>query len=174
MAIFGGKAIFINEHDVSSIEKTGANITELLLKAIDYVGPSNVVQVMIDNTSNCKATDAIIQRKHAHIFWSGSMAHTLNLLMKDIAKISGEVYEQMDTMLGNIKDSLSDDLAIYDLVQQFVVARWDKMNIPLHYLAYVLVPKYYTNSWFSKLAPGGVSRKKPHFDKDANRISSRN
>ncbi|KAL7191359.1 hypothetical protein ACSBR2_023436 [Camellia fascicularis] len=87
--IFGGncKAIFINGHDVSSIEKTGANITELLLKAIDYVGPSNVVQVVTDNTSNCKATDAIIQRKHAHIFWSGSMAHTLNLLMKDIAKI---------------------------------------------------------------------------------------
>ncbi|KAL7233923.1 hypothetical protein ACSBR1_017515 [Camellia fascicularis] len=43
MAISGGKAIFINGHDVSSIEKTGANIAELLLKAIDYVGPSNVV-----------------------------------------------------------------------------------------------------------------------------------
>ncbi|KAL7253554.1 hypothetical protein ACSBR1_007981 [Camellia fascicularis] len=37
MAISGGEAIFINGHDVSSIEKTGANIVELLLKAIDYV-----------------------------------------------------------------------------------------------------------------------------------------
>ncbi|CAL5373759.1 unnamed protein product [Camellia sinensis] len=292
MAISGGKAIFINGHDVSSIEKTGANIAELLLKAIDYVGPSNVVQVVTDNASNCKAAGAIIQRKHAHIFWSGCMAHTLNLLMKDIAKsedsllsfvdesykkgkaivkyiknhsscqylfktfsalellkakktrfghnfivlqrlvkvrpslmsmalskqwdylrrsssspeqhdivqqtimdddfwkkskqvlkftkhiykmlrfsdsdkaVIGEVYEQMDTMLGNIKDSLSDDLTIYDLVQQYVVARWDKMNIPLHCLAYVLVPKYYTNSWLSQPAPGGVSRKKPHFDKE--------
>ncbi|KAL7210983.1 hypothetical protein ACSBR2_013966 [Camellia fascicularis] len=54
MAISGGKAIFINGHDVSSIEKTGANIAELLLKAIDYVGPSNVVQVVTDNASNCK------------------------------------------------------------------------------------------------------------------------
>ena len=43
MAISGGKAIFINGHDVSSIEKNGADIAELLLKAIDYVGPSNVV-----------------------------------------------------------------------------------------------------------------------------------
>ncbi|CAL5357051.1 unnamed protein product [Camellia sinensis] len=52
------------------------------------------------------------------------------------------------------------------MVQQYVVARWDKMNIPLHCLAYVLVPKYYTNSWLSQPAPGGVSRKKPHFDKE--------
>ncbi|KAL7241612.1 hypothetical protein ACSBR1_014248 [Camellia fascicularis] len=80
--------------------------------------------------------------------------------------VIGEVYEQMDTMLGNIKDSLSNDLTIYDLVQQYVVARWDKMNIPLHCLAYVLVPKYYTNSWLSQPALGCVSRKKPHFDKE--------
>ncbi|KAL7233924.1 hypothetical protein ACSBR1_017516 [Camellia fascicularis] len=80
--------------------------------------------------------------------------------------VIGEVYEQMDTMLGNIKYSISDDIVIYDLVQQFVVARWDKMNIPLHCLAYVLVPKYYTNSWLSQPAPGDVSRKKAHFDKE--------
>ncbi|KAL7202442.1 hypothetical protein ACSBR1_034003 [Camellia fascicularis] len=72
----------------------------------------------------------------------------------------------MDTMLGNIKDSLFDDLAIYDLVQQFVMARWDQMNIPLHCLAYVPIPKYYKNSWLSQPALGGVSRKKPHFDKE--------
>ncbi|KAL7174108.1 hypothetical protein ACSBR2_033376 [Camellia fascicularis] len=85
----------------------------------------------------------------------------------DSAKaVIGEVYGQMDTMLGNIKDSLFDDLAIYDLVQQFAVARWDQMNIPLHCLAYVPVPKYYKNSWLSQPALGGVSRKKPHSDKE--------
>ncbi|CAL5355714.1 unnamed protein product [Camellia sinensis] len=96
MAISGGKAIFINGHDVSSIEKTGANIAELLLKAIDYVGPSNVVQVVTDNASNCKAAGAIIQRKHAHIFWSGCMAHTLNLVMKDIAKSEDSLLSFVD------------------------------------------------------------------------------
>ncbi|KAK3037348.1 hypothetical protein RJ639_030446 [Escallonia herrerae] len=78
--------------------------------------------------------------------------------------IIGEVYEQMDTMLGLIKDELLDDLLVYDLVHDFVVERWDKMNLPLHCLAYVLVPKYYTSSWLSKPAPGGERRKKPHFD----------
>ena len=41
-----------------------------------------------DNASNCKAAGAIIQKKHPHIFWSGCLAHTLNLLMKDIGKSS--------------------------------------------------------------------------------------
>ncbi|GFY88715.1 hypothetical protein Acr_06g0006550 [Actinidia rufa] len=86
MAVSGGKAIFLNGHDVSAVEKTGANIAELLLKAIDFVGPSNVVQVVTDNASNCKSAGGIIKRKRPHIFWSGCLAHTLNLLMKDTAK----------------------------------------------------------------------------------------
>ncbi|KAI8561094.1 hypothetical protein RHMOL_Rhmol04G0310100 [Rhododendron molle] len=290
MAVSGGKAIFISGHDVSSVEKNATNIAELLFKAIDYVGPSNVIQVVTDNAANCKAAGAIIQRKFNHIFWSGCLAHTLNLLMKDIAKsehpslsfvdetykrgkavvkyiknhsacqslfksfssleltrfghhfiviqrlvkvraslvsmalskqwdclkrttsspeqhdnvqqtvldddfwrksqrvlkitkpiykmlrfsdtdqpIIGEVYEQMDTMLGNIKDTLSADPIVCDLIHELVEARWDKMNIPLHCLAYVLVPKYYTNSWLSNPAPGGVRRRKPHTDSEVQR-----
>ncbi|XP_057469642.1 uncharacterized protein LOC130758708 [Actinidia eriantha] len=292
MAVSGGKAIFINWHDVSSMEQNATNIAELLFKAIDYVGPSNVVQVVTDNAANCKAAGTIIQRKYGHIFWSGCLAHTLNLLMKDIAKsehpslsfvdetykrgkavvkyiknhsscqflfksfsplellkskktrfghhfiviqrlvkvraslvsmalskqweslrrttstpeqhdliqhtvldddfwrkaervlkitkpiykmlrfsdtdqpIIGEVYEQMDTMLGTIKDVLSADPVVCELVPKLVMARWDKMNIPLHCLAYVLVPKYYTNSWLSNPAHGGVKRRKPHVDSE--------
>ncbi|KAL7236186.1 hypothetical protein ACSBR1_019449 [Camellia fascicularis] len=216
MAVSGGKAIFINGHDVSSKEKNATNIADLLFKEIEFVRPSNVVQVVTDNATNCKATGAIIQRKYSHIFWSGCLAHSLNLLMKDsqipallsmalskqwenlrkntssphqhdivhqtimdddfwrkaktvltITKhiykmlrfsdsdkaVIGEVYELKDTMLGNIKDTLSNDPVVYDLIHQFVVERWNKMNIPLHCLAYILVPKYYTNSWLSKPAP---------------------
>ncbi|XP_028074197.1 uncharacterized protein LOC114276609 [Camellia sinensis] len=227
-----------------SKEKNATNIADLLIKAIEFVGPSNVVQVVTDNATNCKAAGVIIQRKYSHIIWSGCLAHTLNLLMKDIAKcedpallfvdesykrvrpallsmalskqwenlrkntssphqhdivhqtimdddfwrkaktvltitkhiykmlrfsdsdkvVIEEVYELMDTMLGNIKDTLSNDPIVYDLIHQFVVERWNKMNIPLHCLAYILVPRYYTNSWLSKSTPGGVRRKKPHFD----------
>lgn len=290
MAVSGGRAIFINAYEVSAVEKNAANIANLLFKAIDYVGPSNVVQVVTDNASNCKAAGGLIQRKHPHVFWSGCLAHTLNLLMKDIAKskdaslsfvaetytkgkdvvryiknhsssqalfksfsqlqllkakktrfghhyivvqrlvnvraalvsmalssqwenlrrsssdpdkhdavqetvmnddfwrkakrvlritkpiyrmlrfcdsdkaVIGEVYEQMDTMLGQIKDILSTDQVVYNLIHKLVVERWDKMNIPLHCLAYVLVPKYYTNAWLLKPAPGGEKRRKPHSD----------
>ncbi|XP_077219745.1 uncharacterized protein LOC143853935 [Tasmannia lanceolata] len=142
MAASGGRAMFINGHDVSSIDQSAQNIAELLFKAIDYVGPSNVVQVITDNASNCKSAGAIIENK----------------------AVIGEVYEQMDTMLGQIQDTLSHDQVMYKKIHNLVVERWDKMNIPLHCLAYVLVPKYYTNSWPSKHAPGGVKRTKPHFD----------
>ena len=60
--------------------------------------------------------------------------------------VIGEVYEQMDTMLGKINDILANDPIVYDLIHKMVVERWDKMNIPLHCLAYILVPKYYTQS----------------------------
>ncbi|KAL7184644.1 hypothetical protein ACSBR2_026733 [Camellia fascicularis] len=80
------KAIFINGHDVFSKEKNATNIADLLFKAIEFVGLSNVVQVVTNNATNCKAARAIIQHKYSHIFWSGCLAYTLNLLMKDIAK----------------------------------------------------------------------------------------
>ncbi|GFZ08890.1 hypothetical protein Acr_20g0006980 [Actinidia rufa] len=68
MAMSGGRAVFVNGHDVSGMEKNGLNIAEFIFKAIDFVGPSNVVQVVTDNASHCKAAGAIIQEKHPHIF----------------------------------------------------------------------------------------------------------
>ena len=45
-----------------------------------------------------------------------------------------------------------------------VVKRWDHLNVPLHVLAYVLTPEYYSPSWLAKLAFGGGVRRKPHTD----------
>ena len=58
-----------------------------------------------------------------------------------------EVYEQMDSMLGQIKDIVeSKDPISYDHIHKHVVKRWEHFNIPLHALAYVLTPKYYSPS----------------------------
>ena len=74
-----------------------------------------------------------------------------------------EVYEQMDSMLGHIKDIVeSKDTILYDHIHTHVVKRWDHLNVPLHALAYVLTPKYYSPSWLAKPAPGGGVRRKPH------------
>jgi len=79
--------------------------------------------------------------------------------------IIGEVYEQMDNMLGQIKDIVEPrDTTLYKYIRAEVVKRWDMLNIPLHALAYVLTPKYYSPSWLSTTAPGGASRRKPHLD----------
>jgi hypothetical protein len=55
----------------------------------------------------------------------------------------GEVYEQMKSMLGQIKDIVEPrDAILYDHIHKHVVKRWDNLNVPLHALAYVLTPKY--------------------------------
>jgi hypothetical protein len=276
-------AVFLTLHDSSSISATSQNISELLLKTIDEVGPFNVIQVITDNAANCKGAGKIIERMPPHIFWSRCLVHTLNLLMHNIVKhkecgwiisctregskssnispgiqgsitsialtpscrylrlhqldlvltsyyltfrrllkvrqalasmvmsdewddlssdkegalavkntllesqfwtqvryvlqftkliynmikfsgsdrpIIGEVYEQMDSMLGLIKDIVEPkDVDMYNLIRVEVEKRWEMLNIPLHALAYVLTPKYYHISWLSTPAPGGGTKK---------------
>ena len=61
----------------------------------------------------------------------------------------------MDSILGQIKDIVeSKDLILYDHIHTHVVKRWDHLNVPLHALAYVLTPKYYSPSWLAKTVPG--------------------
>ena len=81
LGVSSSAAIFITCHDSSSISASAQNIADLLLKSIKDVGPSNVVQVITDN-----AARKIIEHTYPHIFWSGCLVHTLNLLMHDIVK----------------------------------------------------------------------------------------
>ena len=84
----------------------------------------------------------------------------------DIDKpVIGEVYEQMDSMLGQINDIVKDnDPNLYAMIHDCVCTRWNKLNVPLHALAYILMPKYYSPSWLGQPAPGGGVRIKPHTD----------
>ena len=56
------------------------------------IGPYSVLQVIINNSSNCEAARAIIEDKYPNIFWSGCLVHTLNLLMHDIVKMKDPSY----------------------------------------------------------------------------------
>ena len=79
--------------------------------------------------------------------------------------VIGEVYEQMDRVLCHTKDIVEQrDAILYDHIHKHVVKRWDNLNVPLHALAYVLTPKYYSPSWLAQPAPGGGVRKRPHTD----------
>ncbi|CAL5098119.1 unnamed protein product [Urochloa decumbens] len=285
---------FLYAEDYSGIEKTGDAIAEFLLKAIEEIGPKNVIQVVTDNASNCKAAGREIQKVHKHIFWSPCVVHTLNLMFKDFAgkftwmedtykagkaivnffrshchclamfrnnsdldllKVAktrfashyillerlrtvrdgitttvvtrqwkewvkscssdqqeqakaivdaindehfwnevdnilaitkplylvlrfsdgegpkmGEIYERMDNMVGEIKDIMTQDdnphKLDYPEVEEIIMDRWEKMNIPLHSLAFALNPKYYDQRYIEKPAPGGFVRKAPNKDPD--------
>eukprot|EP00253_Pinus_taeda_P034519 PITA_34519 len=75
----------------------------------------------------------------------------------------GEVYEKIDNMLEQIKDILQEkDPNLYDIIHKFVCAGWNKLNVPLHALAYILMPKYHSPSWLGKPPPRVWVRAKPH------------
>ncbi|KAM0851063.1 hypothetical protein ACQ4PT_052675 [Festuca glaucescens] len=287
-------SMFLYAEDFSGTEKTGENIAQFLLKAIDEIGPSNVLQVVTDNASNCKAAGKEIEKVHKHIFWSPCVVHTLNLIFKDLAnacpwivktykagkqvvkyilnhqhcltlfrsksklnllKVAktrfashyillkrlkdcrealaltvatiqwkewakagdqharttadlitrtinddvfwdevdvilsitkplyllikfgdgegskvAEIYEKMDTMVGEIKDVMSkkDNPHRGDLgkVNKIILDRWGKMNWTFHCLAFALCPKYYDPQYLATNAPGGIARKAPNQDKE--------
>ncbi|XP_077250104.1 uncharacterized protein LOC143889688 [Tasmannia lanceolata] len=86
LAVNSRGAMFLYAEDFEGIEKSGAAIAELLLKAIEEVGPTNVLQVVTDNAANCKLAGKEVEMVHKHIFWSPCVVHTLNLIFKDLAK----------------------------------------------------------------------------------------
>ena len=62
-------AMFIRVEDCSRETKEPQFIVGILIKSIEQIGPSKVVQVITDNAPVCKAADLIIDSRYDHIFW---------------------------------------------------------------------------------------------------------
>ncbi len=62
-------------------------IANLLKEVIDEVGHQKMVQVIIDNASNCKGAGEIIEGMFPHICWTPCIVHTLNLTLKNICAV---------------------------------------------------------------------------------------
>nr|KAJ0200836.1 hypothetical protein LSAT_V11C600315340 [Lactuca sativa] len=259
----------------------------MFMYAEDFSGPRNVLQVVTDNATNCKAAGKEVEKVHKQIFWSPCCVHTLNLIFKDLAvdcfwlmdtyrkgkivvnyflnhthalaifrdnlqlellkvaktrfashyillkrlwdcreslattirmaknidentrqsgllvadtiknedfwddvesvlavtkpiylmvkfcdgkgSMMGEIYEKMDNMLGEIKDVMMNHCyaEYYPRVEKIILARWEKMTIPLHCLGFALSPRFYDKNYLEEMAaPGGVHRKAPNLDKE--------
>ncbi|KAH7426158.1 hypothetical protein KP509_11G087100 [Ceratopteris richardii] len=67
---------------------TGVFIYRHIKKAIEEVGPSNVVQVVTDNASNCRHMEKLLEGEYPHIMWTPCATHCLDLLMEDIGNLS--------------------------------------------------------------------------------------
>ena len=59
-------------------------IANILIQAIEQVGAQNVVQVVIDNTKNCRAANFLVEERFKHIFWTTCLVHSLNLMLQKI------------------------------------------------------------------------------------------
>ena len=53
---------------------------------VDEIGPENVVHIVTDNGSNYKKACKALGEVYEHILWTPCLAHTVNLMLKDIAR----------------------------------------------------------------------------------------
>ncbi|XP_021775239.1 uncharacterized protein LOC110739094 [Chenopodium quinoa] len=76
--------MFMKAIDCSGEIKDKDFIATLLSEVIDEIGDQNVVQIITDNASNCKAAGELVEGRYPHIYWTPCVVHTLNLAMKSI------------------------------------------------------------------------------------------
>ncbi|XP_004513749.2 uncharacterized protein [Cicer arietinum] len=129
-------AMFLYADDFSGVEKTRVAIAEYLIKAIEEIGPSNVLQVVTDNVANCKAAGKEIQKVYKHIFWSPCVVHTLNLIFKDFAELFEwlrNTYKQGKTIVKYIINH-SQVLAMYRANSKLELLKVAKTRFASHYI----------------------------------------
>eukprot|EP01018_Ginkgo_biloba_P031498 Gb_22871 [translate_table: standard] len=80
-------SMFLNVVDCNGELKDATLIANILIDAIESVGPSNVVQVITDNARVCKAVGLLVEARYENIFWTSCAVHTLNLILKKIENI---------------------------------------------------------------------------------------
>eukprot|EP01018_Ginkgo_biloba_P019677 Gb_31487 [translate_table: standard] len=79
-------SIFLNAVDCNGGLKDATFIANILIDAIEHVGPSNIVQIITDNARVCKVAKLFVEARYEH-FWTPCVAHGLNLILKKIGNI---------------------------------------------------------------------------------------
>ena len=79
-------AMFLKAVDCEGQMKDSQFIADILIEAIELVGPENVVQVITDNATVCRAAGLIVEGKYQHIFWTPCAVHSLNLMLSKLGK----------------------------------------------------------------------------------------
>eukprot|EP01018_Ginkgo_biloba_P006444 Gb_30342 [translate_table: standard] len=80
-------SMFLNVVDCKGELKDAPFIANIFINAIESVGPSNVMQIIINNARVCKATELLVEARYKHIFWTPCVVHSLNLILKKIGNI---------------------------------------------------------------------------------------
>jgi hypothetical protein len=79
--------MFYNSENTSADTHDGFFIYKLISNTIEELGENCVVQVVTDNASNNVAAAKLLEVARPQIFWTFCGAHTINLMLKDIACI---------------------------------------------------------------------------------------
>ncbi|XP_024531921.1 uncharacterized protein LOC112346664 [Selaginella moellendorffii] len=81
-------SIFLKAMDSKNAKKTGAWLFEQLKQVIAEVGVENIVQVVMDNASNCVVMGELLQQEFPQIVHVRCVCHIMDLLFEDIGALS--------------------------------------------------------------------------------------
>ena len=81
-------SVFLKSVDTSGHVKTREYIFNILKDVMLEVAPLNVVQVCMDNATNCVVAGEMIEKECSSIFYTRCTCHCVDLLFENIAKLS--------------------------------------------------------------------------------------
>ncbi|XP_030941576.1 uncharacterized protein LOC115966484 [Quercus lobata] len=76
--------VFVKSVDASKIVKSTRNLFKLFDEVVTWVGPKNIVHMVIDNAFNYVSAGKLLCEKYKTINWSPCAAHCLNLVLQDM------------------------------------------------------------------------------------------
>jgi hypothetical protein len=70
----------------SRITKVCAYSFQEIRKVVDEIGPEHIIHIVTDNGSNYQKACRQLKEVYEHIVWTPCLAHTVNLVLKDIGQ----------------------------------------------------------------------------------------
>ncbi|KAL3745851.1 hypothetical protein ACJRO7_014884 [Eucalyptus globulus] len=98
MVVSDGEPMFIKSVDCLGETKDMHFIFNLMKGIINEIGHENVVQIIMDNASNCKGAGQLIEQEFPSIMWTPCVVHTLNLVLKNICAAKNMESNQIEVM----------------------------------------------------------------------------
>ncbi len=84
MNVFLEGEIYLNVANTSGKEKFMKYITNNIWSAIDEIGPSNVVDLVMDNVDVCRWVRCLIEKKCPHVVFNACSVHVWILFKKTL------------------------------------------------------------------------------------------
>ena len=89
LTYYDEKIFFHKSIDASDKVHNAVYMFGLIEEMIDSIGEQNIMQVIIDNEPQYKATGELLMERQPHIYWTPCAAYCINLMLMDMESFIG-------------------------------------------------------------------------------------
>ncbi|XP_074580747.1 uncharacterized protein LOC141837203 isoform X2 [Curcuma longa] len=134
-------SMFLNAFDFVTVEKSQKSISDFMLEAIEKVGPYNVVQLITDNSIDCRAASDEVAQVYPHLFWNPCMVHTLYLILKDIMNALPWLKQTYRTAKGIVRYFLHHphSVDIFQIFSRLKLLKATAQGLASHYITFYVL-----------------------------------